>query len=309
MKPIQHPPLPTKIIRVVERKNVWFGISGTIVLIALGLMGYRFFTQSPVLNFGIDFTGGTAMLLAAPEIQSVSDSDTTAKIRPALGPDLSDSVIQITSDHRILIKTRPLSVAHREQIIKNLDEKLGKIEVLEVDIIGPTIGSELRQKSALILLTVLGALLAYISWRFEFAYGLGALGSLLHDLILIVAIGSIFKFEINTEFIAAILTVLGYSINDTIVVFDRIRENSGLMAKGTTFAQLINSSIIQTFNRTINTVVTVLLVLISLIALGGPTIHGFAVILFIGICIGTYSSIFIASPILYIAGKTNHPSN
>ncbi|NBV42242.1 protein translocase subunit SecDF, partial [bacterium] len=141
-------------------------------------------------------------------------------------------------------------------------------------------------------------------WRFEFAFGVGALAAALHDALILISVASIFRFEVDTAFVAAMLTILGYSINDTVVIFDRIRDNliaARKAGRGFDFLSVVNNSIYETFGRTINTVVTVLLVLISLLIFGGGTMRAFVEVLFVGVLVGTYSSIFIASPWMVIA--------
>ena len=171
------------------------------------------------------------------------------------------------------------------------------MELLEVDIIGPTIGQELKETSVWIIVLVSIALLLYITWRFDLAFGLAALIATIHDGIITLSLASLLNIEINTAFVAAILTILGYSINDTIVVFDRIRENLVHVKDSQTIHPLVNKSIYQTLFRTINTSLTTLFVIVCLFVFGGTTIKGFALVLLIGILAGTYSSVFIASPV------------
>ena len=303
----------TKVIKFVEKRNLWFVISFTIIAIGFAMMVGRVFNQQPAMNFGIDFSGGTSIMLKFDELQkryveaeqarhvkSDVNSDFIQDIREVLAAfKLENSSIQLTSDGEVLLRTANFDNDKRSLILGKLKEKLGNYELLEVDVIGPTIGSELRTQSLWIMLVVMAAMMIYISWRFEFAFGIGALAALLHDTLMIFAVASIFHFEINIEFVAALLTVLGYSTNDTIVVFDRVRENLSLAKGPVEIGTLINSSIIQTFPRTINTVLTVLLVLVALLIFGGTTIKPFAGMLLVGIAIGTYSSIFIASTVLY----------
>ncbi|MFA5880022.1 MAG: protein translocase subunit SecF, partial [Candidatus Margulisiibacteriota bacterium] len=256
----------------------------------------------------IDFTGGTSILLKVDALsneyvvakkthQSINaiNVNMIKKIREILEQDgFSKSTIQITSNKEIIIRTTTLTKESRSRLLEILQQKLGNLELLESDTIGPSFGTELREKSLWILILVFVALMIYITWRFEFSFGMGALISLVHDAIATICFASIFFIEIDTSFVAAILTILGYSINDTIVIFDRVRENLKT-SKKEDFIKLVNISIYQTFSRTINTVITVLLVLLALMVFGGTTIKGFTIVLFFGVIIGTYSSIFIAS--------------
>jgi len=297
-----------KYFKIIEKTYLWFAISLVFMLVGIGLMGFRFINQQPILNFGIDFTGGTSILLKVDALsneyvvakkthQSINaiNVNMIKKIREILEQDgFSKSTIQITSNKEIIIRTTTLTNESRSRLLEILQQKLGNLELLESDTIGPSFGTELREKSLWILILVFVALMIYITWRFEFSFGMGALISLVHDAIATICFASIFFIEIDTSFVAAILTILGYSINDTIVIFDRVRENLKT-SKKEDFIKLVNISIYQTFSRTINTVITVLLVLLALMVFGGTTIKGFTIVLFFGVIIGTYSSIFIAS--------------
>ncbi|MGE4169609.1 MAG: protein translocase subunit SecF [Candidatus Margulisiibacteriota bacterium] len=302
-----------RIFKIIEKRNLWFSISMLFTLIGLALMPIRAFQSKPMLNYGIDFVGGTTMtfkfdelnnrhLIAKQKNQTLKEVNTAFlnDIREALTPfGLENSDIQISQDQEVIIKTVNINQAKTIQIREALFQKLGNMETLEIDAIGPSMGSELRQRSIWILLIVFVALMLYIAWRFEWTFGIAALISLLHDALTTLAFASMFNLEINSAFVAAILTVLGYSLNDTIVLFDRIRENIKLLRKNDhSLTFIANLSITQTMSRTINTTATVLLVVLCLIVLGGTTIKPFAVILFAGVVSGAYSTIFIASPTL-----------
>jgi preprotein translocase subunit SecF len=164
-----------------------------------------------------------------------------------------------------------------------------------VEFVGPQVGGELTEKGGLAMLYALIGILAYVAWRFEWRFALGAVIALVHDVVVTVGIFSLLGLEFSLPVLAAVLAVIGYSLNDTIVVFDRIRENFRKMRKGT-IVEIMNSAINQTLRRTLLTSLTTLLVVVTLILLGGEIIKGFAVALFIGILVGTYSSIFVASP-------------
>lgn len=286
------------VFRVVERRLVWFAISGIFIMLGFGLMGFRLFRGEPILNFGADFSGGTSLMLRVPAFsEGVAGESEIAKIRKALGNLAASSVIQITRDQELIIKTRYLEADQSADIQQNLSQLYGSVEVLEVDFVGPTMGQELRRKSVWIILGVSILLMGYITWRFDFSYGMGALMSVVHDAFLVVAFASLFSLEINMIFLAALLTILGYSINDTIVIFDRIRENIARQKTEFQLPALIGQSIKETLGRTINTGVSVILVLLALIFLGGSTTREFSIVLLWGVIVGTYSSLFIASPI------------
>jgi len=166
-----------------------------------------------------------------------------------------------------------------------------------VEFVGPQVGDELTEKGGLAMLYALIGILAYVAWRFEWRFALGAVIALVHDVVVTVGIFSLLGLEFSLPVLAAVLAVIGYSLNDTIVVFDRIRENFRKMRKGT-IVEIMNTAINQTLRRTLLTSLTTLLVVVTLILLGGEIIKGFAVALFIGILVGTYSSIFVASPVV-----------
>lgn len=272
----------------VGKKYIWFSIS--FVLIIAG--AFSFFING--MNYGIDFTGGTTFTLRFTENPAISD------VRDILQEyELQSSSITYVSSpaddqQDLLIKSEKLSEETRKNIMDDMSEDLGEYEVVEIDTIGPSIGAELRQNSIIIVIVVLISLLLYITFRFEFWYGVAAITALLHDGLITVGFASILMLEIDTAFVAAVLTVLGYSINDTIVLFDRFRENSKHISDT---RELANISIKQTLPRSINTSITTLFVIGALYLFGGATINDFALVLLIGILSGTYSSIFIASPV------------
>jgi preprotein translocase subunit SecF len=309
-----------KYWKIIEKRNLWFALSGLVILIGFGMMGMRMVHGQPILNLGSDFAGGNTMVLRFDWLNEkykqighnpVAFQDESSKfirsIRSVLGQfGLENSSIQISSDQEVIIKTTKVTEDKSTHIRDALTARLGPIEVLEIDYIGPSMGTELRNQSLLIIILVSVALMGYISWRFEFCYGVGALAATLHDALVMISIASIFHVEVDTAFVAALLTILGYSINDTIVIFDRIRDNLGkARASKQPFdlATVINVSIRETIGRTINTVVTVIIVLVSLIVFGASTLRPFCVVLLMGTLAGTYSSIFIASPMMAFAFK------
>ncbi|RAP34481.1 protein translocase subunit SecF [Candidatus Marinamargulisbacteria bacterium SCGC AG-439-L15] len=314
--------IPDKLVTVVQKRNLWFLISFLVISIGIGLMSYRSLVQQPFLNFGIDFTGGASFLVkfdslnqshaSQKTIKSSSDINTAfiKNLRGVLkSVGLDKSQIQITQDKEVIIRTIHLKNDMRINLLNLLEERLGVFELLEVDIIGPSIGEELKKQSFWIILLVSISLLIYISWRFDILFGGAALMAVLHDALVVLSLAAMLKIEVNTAFVAAILTILGYSINDTIVIFDRIRENLALYEDKQELKAIINISITQMLSRSLHTSVTTLSVIGALLIFGGVTIKSFALILLIGIIAGTYSSIFIASPILYVlslrkAGKT-----
>jgi len=266
-------------------------------------------------KYGIDFTGGS--LMEAKFSTSMPDiSEVEAKLADLK---LGSLIIQPVGDSNFIIKFQETSEDKHQAVLAKLNElarskdKQSGIEELRFDSVGPSIGAELKIKSIYAIIFVLLAILIYITYVFRkvskpvasWKYGTSALIALVHDAIITLGIfailGKCCGVEINASFIAAILTVLGYSVHDTIVVFDRLREN--LPKSNENFENTVNISLNQTLTRSINTSLTVLLVLASIIIFGGASIRIFAMALAIGIFLGTYSSIFVASPILVIWEK------
>ncbi|RMF87329.1 MAG: protein translocase subunit SecF [Nitrospinota bacterium] len=265
--------------------------SGILILLSLLLL----LVKGP--NYGIDFAGGTLLEFRFPRPLPIE------QIRQALQKiGLGKSIIQAAGEGRdILIRVQetdqPLQEL-RHQIQETLKSELKEeFEVLRVDQVGPKAGTALRRQALLALIYATIGVLIYISWRFEFRFGIAAVLALVHDVIITVGIFTALNKEFTLTVIAALLTIAGYSLNDTIVVFDRIRENLRFR-KREVYAGVINRSINETLSRTILTSGTTLLVVLALFFLGGPVIHDFAFVLLVGIITGTYSSIFVASPIL-----------
>ncbi len=275
----------------IGKKVIWFAIS--LIIIAIGAVSI--FTKG--LNYGIDFTGGTTVILRfekTPNLESVREVLADFELKEANISFIS-SIVDDQKD--LLIKTVTLSESKRSDILASMKTRFGEYIVIEIDMVGPSIGEELKQNSIIILILVVLSLLMYITFRFEFWYGLAAIIALLHDALITLGFASLLQLEVDTAFVAAILTVLGYSINDTIVLFDRFRENSKKIAD---IKELSNRSILQTLPRSINTSLTTLFVIGALYFFGGATIKDFSLVLLIGIASGTYSSIFIASPVYNI---------
>ncbi len=250
----------------------------------------------PGLNLGVDFTGGTILE------RSVSQEPSTDSIRQVLDKavpelDLSGAVVQILDNaNQFMIRTRELDNADILKIDQAFDDNFGELVVLKTDVVGPTIGKELVQKALLaIAISALGILL-YVTLRFEYRFAAVSVICILHDLIIVLGLFALTGREVNSPFVAAVLTVLGYSINDTIVIFDRIRENLRFKKKES-YADIVAKSIKQSISRTINTSITTLLVVAMLVIFGGSAIQDFAFALLIGIIFGTFSSLFLAGPL------------
>ncbi len=268
-------------------------ISGLVILIGLGSIAL-----SGGLKFGIDFSGGTLIQLqfkTPPDIEVIRDGLKT------IG--LGESTIQEFGTKRdILIRVQRSEEkleAVGSQVRNSLAGKFNKadITVERVEMVGPKVGRDLREKALLSILYAIIGIVIYISWRFELQYAVAAIIALIHDVLVTMGAFSILDKEFTLVIVAAFLTIIGYSLNDTIVVFDRIRENLRRRGKNT-LAQTINVSINQTLSRTLLTSGTTLLVVMALFFFGGEIIHDFSFALLIGVLIGTYSSIFIASGFL-----------
>lgn len=277
---------------IIAHRNWFFAFSLLMILVGLASLA----TQG--LNLGIDFTGGTLMDLKFAKPVSV------AEVRDVLKDyKLENSVVQLAATEKIdaapnvLIRTHVLNETERKVVLEGFTSKFGKFEIMRIEKVGATIGSELTREAIIALLLSWLMMIAYISYRFEFRFGVAGILSLVHDVLIVLGIFSILRKEIDASFVAALLTIVGYSINDTIVIFDRIRENLKTMKKGETLPEMVDRSIWQTMTRSIYTVLTVLFATGSLYFLGGETTKNFSLALLIGFVSGTYSSIFNASPI------------
>lgn len=282
-------------MEIIGRRKIWYAVSLIVILISV----VSLFVQG--LNFGIDFKGGS-LLHVKFEDQNIKSE----QVRNVLADfDLQNSSIQEASDDSIVIKTLELEQDKLGEILKTFETKLGKYELLRSEKVGPVIGAELRNAGLLALFIASILQILYITIRFEFKFAIAAIIALLHDVLIAVGFFSIFQIEIDTVFVAAILTILGYSINDTIVIFDRIRENIKNRRKES-LDVIINNSINQTIFRSITTSVAVLLILLALLFLGGETTKNFALALIVGVVSGTYSSIFVASTLWYDFKPAEH---
>ena len=285
------------------RSKLWIGIS--IVLVVLSLLS--FFIQS--LNFGIDFRGGTSIRTESSEPIDVAD------YRSALSSlDLGDITLSEVFDPNfaddqnvamIRIQAQPGQEAATSTLVENSLQKLREvsedIKFVSVESVGPKVSGELIKTAIIAVILAISAVLFYIWIRFEWQFAVGAISALIHDVILTIGIFSALQIKFDLAIIAAILTIVGYSLNDTVVVFDRVRENLRKFKKRS-LVEVMNLSINETMSRTVMTSVTTLLALISLFILGGDVIRGFVFAMIWGVVVGTYSSIFIASAILLWTG-------
>ncbi len=246
------------------------------------------------LNFGLDFTGGTLIEVAYPQ------SADLVKIRSRLASSgFDDAIVQnFGSSKDVLVRLAPRENTSSHSLGDKILTALKKDDVDVImrrqEFVGPQVGDELRDDGGLAMLIALGFILVYVMARFEYRFALGSIAALIHDVIITMGMFAFFQFDFDLTVLAAVLAVIGYSLNDTIVVFDRIRENFRLMRKNEP-GEIVNASLNQTLSRTMMTSVTTLIVVLAMFFLGGELIHGFAIALIIGIVVGTYSSIYVAS--------------
>jgi preprotein translocase subunit SecF len=284
---------------IVEKRKIFFILSSLLILVSiLALIFWG-------LNFGIEFTGGSLM-----EGKFKQDRPSNDEIKNVLNSlELGDIVVQPTGESNIILRMKDIDEVTHQKVISALNS-LSELEELRFESIGPVIGQELRTKAIYAMIIALIVILIFIALAFRkvsfivksYKYGLLAIVALFHDILIVVGIfavlGRFLNVEIGVPFVAALLATLGYSVNDSIVVFDRIRENLLISQGRETFKELVGKSLKQTVVRSVNTSLTTLLVLLAVLFFGGSTIQYFVLALVIGVLAGTYSSLFIASPLL-----------
>lgn len=290
-----------KNLDIIGKKNWYFGFS--LLVMVPGLIFLLLFGLNP----SIDFTGGSRLTVDFKS--KVSDNDVQRVDRILANENVKVYTVE-RSNKSILVRTRPMNEKENAIFQKDLSKNIKDAKETGFETIGPTIGKEttINALKAVVIASIL--IVLYIAWSFRkvpkpasgLRFGVSAVGALVHDVIVVVGIfailGKLFGVEVDSLFVTALLTVIGFSVHDTIVVFDRIREN--LRRETAPFAQVVNDSILQTIDRSLNTSLTVLLVLFALLLFGGESIRWFVVALLVGVTSGTYSSIFNASPILVV---------
>jgi len=283
---------PIPFMRYAKR----FGLlSATLVILSLVLI----FTKG--FNYGLDFAGGTLVQVHYDKKAPIDD------IRKAVGKDQNyknASVTYFGNENEIIIRTKNSSKTLGKDMgdtIRELIKETGNFEIRRVDMVGAKVGSELREKGIMSLFLAILGILIYVSFRFEWRFAVASVLALIHDVTITMGAVVLFGIEVNLDTLAALLTILGYSLNDTIIVFDRIREGI-VTSKKNDLAEIIDESITKTLSRTILTSLTTFFVVLTLFLFGGEIIRGFSFTLLVGIIVGTYSSIFVASPILMWLG-------
>lgn len=284
-------------IDFMSRRKLAVIFSIVMVLVSLASLATR------GLNFGIDFTGGTLVEVGYEQSAELAEIRTTLE-----SAGFNGAVVQhFGTSQDVLIRIAPredISTADiSTNVLSALESQSADVDLRRVEFVGPQIGDELTEDGGLAMLAALFGILIYVYFRFEIRFSLGAVIALVHDVIITLGVFSLLQLEFDLTVLAAILAVIGYSLNDTIVVYDRIRESFRKMRKGTPI-EVINRSITDTLSRTIVTSLTTLLVLLALFYFGGEIIHAFSQALIIGVLVGTYSSIYVASSAILMLGVT-----
>lgn len=276
---------------IVKNYKIFFSITIIFLLIGFGSIVTRGF------NLGIDFTGGSIVDLTFENLVNV------AQVRDVLKEhDMGNSIIQLensdgkTEANSVLIRTGVVEDTELRATMNDLQSKLGNYQIQRVEQVGATIGSELVQQAAMAIVLSWVLMIAYITFRFEFKFAIAAIIALIIDVLVVLSYFSLFQMEMDSSFVAALLTVVGYSVNGTIVIFDRIRENLKIHRRSESLGEMVDNSIWQCMTRTIYTVATSLFAIVSIFLFGGETIHNFSFAMLVGFASGAYTSIFLAGP-------------
>lgn len=276
---------------IVKNYKIFFSITIIFLLIGFGSIVTRGF------NLGIDFTGGSIVDLTFENPVNV------AQVRDVLKEhDMGNSIIQLensdgkTEANSVLIRTGVVEDTELRATMNDLQSKLGNYQIQRVEQVGATIGSELVQQAAMAIVLSWVLMIAYITFRFEFKFAIAAIIALIIDVLVVLSYFSLFQMEMDSSFVAALLTVVGYSVNGTIVIFDRIRENLKIHRRSESLGEMVDNSIWQCMTRTIYTVATSLFAIVSIFLFGGETIHNFSFAMLVGFASGAHTSIFLAGP-------------
>lgn len=278
---------------IVKRYKIFFAITITFLIIGLGSMLVKGF------NLGIDFTGGSIMDLQFNKAVTVAEVRDVLKER-----DLGNAIIQLESNDSsateakgVLIRTGVISDEQRQQVMADLKSKLGNFDIQRVENVGATIGGELIQQAVMAIVLSWILMIAYITIRFEFKFAIAAIIALIIDVTVTLSYFSLFHMELDSSFVAALLTVVGYSVNGTIVIFDRIRENLKIHRRSESMTDMVDNSIWQTMGRSVYTVGTSLFAVVAIFLWGGDTIRNFAFAMLVGFSSGAYTSTLLAGPL------------
>ena len=292
------------MFNIVEKRHWYFLLSALIIIPGLVAMIYSFAVFGAPMRLGIDFTGGTILEL---RFQQPVSSDTVRSIMAASG--FPDPTLQTTSDpNTIVLRTKEMGPAEKQQVEADLADTFGSVDTLRYEAVGPTVGAEVTKAASIAILAAAALIIAYILFSFRkvpnaFRYGVCAVIAMLHDILVTVGLFSlatlILGWEADALFLTAVLTVVGFSVQDTIVVFDRIRENIP-KRRGESFETVVNRSLLETLHRSLATQLNAIFVLIAILLFGGATMTQFVAVLLVGMLSGTYSSIFNAVPLLVV---------
>lgn len=284
---------------IVKNYKIFFTITIVFLMIGIGSMITRGF------NLGIDFTGGSIMDLSFNKAVTVSEVRNVLKEHK-----LGNSIIQLENadgeqaSKGVLIRTGVIDDSVRREVMTDLKQDLGDFQIQRVEQVGATIGGELIQQAVMAIVLSWILMIAYITMRFEFKFAIAAIIALIIDVMVTLSYFSLFQMEMDSSFVAALLTVVGYSINGTIVIFDRIRENLKIHRRSESLSDMIDNSIWSTMTRTCYTVGTSLFAIVAIFLWGGETIHNFSFAMLVGFSSGAYTSIFLAGPLwLFLRGK------
>ena len=276
-------------------------ISAALLLLGLGAMVYNYATTRSWLNYGIDFTGGSIVQVEFRQPTTVDQIRSATAAAGASGWQITRFGAEDEFVIRLPTFNQEAGADASQRVSEALSTQFGAdaFNIVRTEAVGPTVGAELQQRALLAILVSFLLTLVYIAFRFEWRFGVASIIATAHDILVTLGFLAIFRTEIGVGTVAAFLTIVGYSLNDTIVVFDRIRENLNLPRRAASYSEIVNRSINETLPRTVLTSGTTLLTLFALYLFGGAVIRDFALVLILGIAIGTFSSIFVASPALY----------
>ena len=291
--------------KFIKYTKLWFALSTIAILIGIGAMVNNKMKTGHFIELGIDFTGGTVMEIKFDK----KDDNKTQSIKKAVDAAVAKNTISqitITDKDTYIIQGKTLSNEQYETAKKAIKDSVGKFEEIRFNTIGPKIGATLKNKAFIALTIAIIAIVLYIAYAFRkvpkrvspWKFGVSAIVALVHDIAITLGIFALLGFEVDAFFITALLTIMGFSVHDTIVVFDRVRENLKNQGRDDTFGDIADMSLNQTLTRSINTSISTLFTLVALYFLGADSLKIFVFALIIGIFVGTYSSIFIASPVL-----------
>lgn len=295
-------------LNIIQQRGLWWGISASLVLVSLVAMAISWQQFGAPLKPGLDFAGGTRLQLtrACVATDNCAEGIDVAEVREVLGQQgLDSSSLQLLGDDQqvLSIRTRNLNVDERTTLQSALDESIGPFDPssTQIDSVGPVIGQQLLVSGLLALLVSFAGIVAYLSLRFKIDYALLAILALAHDVIITAGVfailGLVLGVEVDSLFIVSLLTIVGFSVNDTVVIYDRVRENLKL-SPGSHINEVVDSAVNQTLGRSINTSLTTILPLVAIFIFGGQTLKYFALALIVGFLAGSYSSIFVASSLL-----------